>query len=305
MKTSKIIIIAVLTVLASGCKKDNASRLRLFAEDMNNGNGSKVWVDPTSTNSASSTAIWVENEKINLNGNEAGYPIAYDSEGDYFYLNTGDYELPDDLYAVYPATTSANGNKVTVTNNNDGSGNVVIERLAVNFRNGGHDIVFPMVATGSRNSMRLLFKHLTGGMMLTLTNTSTTQDANLKSVKIVTYGENSAAGPLTAYNFTTSWAVQGPVLPSGQIGQINGDRAVGYASEMHFTLTDNGNAGKEVAKNNGQIKFCVPVTVSKIKKLEITGYDMNGAQVFVKTKTLDSELTVVANEMYTIPEIQF
>ena len=178
--------------------------------------------------------------------------------------------------------------------NSNGAGTVVIESLAVNYRNGGHDIIFPMVATAQRNQMRLLFQHLTAGMRLTLTNSSAA-DKTLGSVKIVTYGESATASAIGANGYSVSWAKQGPTLPGGEIDSL---------TDHYFAMCD-GTDGKVVPANNGQISLCVPVTVNKIKTLVVTGYSTTGEQLFVKSKTLASELTVEANKMYTIPEILF
>lgn len=302
MKTIKTTSFILLFVLLAACSKDNNGRIRIFAKNMVGGNsGAKVWVDPSSTTAASSSASWVVGESINLNG--SSYPINQDNDDNVFYLNTGDADLPNNLYAVYPANVSSGGNNVTVTNSN-GAGTVVIESLAVNYRNGGHDIIFPMVATAQRSQMRLLFRHLTAGMRLTLTNSSEA-DKTLGSVKIVTYGESATASAIGANGYSVSWAKQGPTLPGGEIGSISGDQPVGYASEMLFTLKNDGTDGKVVPANKGQISLCVPVTVNKIKTLVVTGYSTTGEQLFVKSKTLTSELTVEANKMYTIPEILF
>lgn len=298
--------VAVALLFAS-CSKDNDGRLRIFAENMNGGSSAKIWVNPSSVSTASSSATWVVDESINLNG--TAYAIARNGEAEY-YLNTGEAAIPTNKYAIYPATLNANGNKVTVTNNNGSGSTVVIESLALNFRQvnstWGHDILFPMAAKEESSKMRLLFNHLTAALQMTLNNTSTTENKTIGSLKVVTYGEGSAAGPLDAVNgVSCSWEHQGPVLPGGEIGSITGDQSVSYASEMHFTLTTNGSTpGKQVDMNNGTINLCVPVTINKITKIEITGYDNSGAQLFFKTKSV-SALAVTANEMYTIPEIQF
>ena len=299
MKTAKIITISLLTVLATACGKETDGLLRIYANHMNGG-GSKVWVNPENV---SSSASWVTAEQIDLNGTP--YPIAYD-EG--YYINTGDAELSSTLYAIYPASVNANGNDLSVANNGASASTVIIRSLAVNFRSvgdvEGHDIVFPMAATAVAGEGKLFFNHLTGGLKLKLTNTSPNQDYTLGSVKVVVYGEDAAPTPLTAHNVTTSWEIQGPTLPSGEIGEIAGDQSVCYASEMHFSMKTNGEAGKEIAHGN-RITFCVPVTVSPVKKLVVTGYGTDGAQLFVRFKELGTAQAIMANYMYNIPEIEF
>ena len=216
--------------------------------------------------------------------------------------------LPDNLYAIYPASVNADGNDLTVTNNGASISTIIINSLAVNFRNNnataGHDIIFPM-ATGhtDKNNGKLLFKHLTGGMKLTLAK-NTANDCTVGSVKVVVYGDDDVPTPITAHNVTTRWAAQGPVLPGGEIGANDGDQTVGYASEMHFALKDNGADGKTITSGSS-ISFVVPVTITPIKRLVVTGYGTDGTQLFVKDKILPSAQTIHANYMYNIPAINF
>ncbi len=294
MKANKIIL-AVTALLFTACGKDNTDgRLRLFSENMMF-IGAKVLVNPANPSGAS----WVAGERINLNG--TAYPVAYD-EG--FYLNTGTDDIPASLLAVYPSDTNANGNDVTVSN--DGAtGTVTIRNLSVDYRDGGHRILFPMAAANNLSERRLLFNHLTAGMRLTLTDTCTANDYTVGSVKIVTYGDNSTAAALPAVNgVSCRWEVQGPSVPGGEVGGEVGDMAMAYSSEMHFSLRDNGAAGKAIATGSS-ISLCVPVTVNRIKTIVVTGYDTDGRQLFSRTKTLGTELNVEANTMYTIPEIKF
>jgi len=299
MRTDKKIAITIAALLFSACGKDNVdTRLRISAENMTGVNSTKVWVNPSTTTTASSSATWITGENINLNG--TAYPVAYD-EG--FYLNTGEADIPNSLLAVYPVTVNSGGNDVTVTNNGS-TGTVTIRNLSVDYRDDGHRILFPMVAAADKSDMRLLFKHLTAGMLLTLTDTCSAKDYTLGSVKIVTYGNGATASPLAAINGVTArWEVQGPTLPGDMIG-IDDDVSVAYSSEMHFSLKNSGVNGKALG-NNGSISLCVPVTVNRIKTIVVTGYGTDGQQLFSRTKTLGDELTVNANYMYTIPAIKF
>jgi lactocepin len=51
----------------------------------------------------------------------------------------------------------------------------------------------------------------------------------------------------------------------------------------------------------GNIQFCVPATMRKVKRLSITGYDAAGKQLFTKSKVLDTPLDLEVNRMYNIP----
>lgn len=245
-------------------------------------------------------ASWVAGERINLNG--TAYPIAFDEDA--YYLNTGSDDIPSSLLAVYPSDTDAGGNDVTVTNNGT-TGTVTIRSLCIDYREGGHRILFPMAAANSRSESRLLFNHLTAGMNLTLTDTCTAKDYTVGSVKIVTYGDGATAAALPAVNgVSCRWAVQGPSVPGGMIGGETGDVAMTYSSEMHFTITNDGYPCKAIPKS-GSISLCVPVTVNRIYTIVVTGYDTDGRQLFSRTKTLNDELAVVTNYIYTIPQIEF
>lgn len=291
MKNTIIFILSfLLMLLATGCKKDN-SRISIYAENMTG--DSKVWVDPSDVNGAT----WTTGETLNLNGDE--YTIASDDNG--FYVVNTSVPLEAALYAVYPATTSSNGNNVTVENSST-SRTVTINSLAVNFNGDGHDIVFPMAAYASSGSRKLLFRHLTGGLKLHLTNATAT---TLTAVKVITYGE----GPIDPVNLNenitvaTRWAVQGPNVPTGGVGQIEGDYDIKYCSEMNFSMMDNGTPGVEVPTTGG-LTFCVPVTVSSVKRLVVIGYNASGTPLFSKTMTLATAQPIARNHMYPIPTIQ-
>lgn len=289
MKKQKIIALAaVLALMAGGCTKDNLS-IRLLSESMTS--GAKVLVDPT----AVSNAQWVSGEQIDLNGS-ARTITQHDGN---FYI---DLDAPIDgaLTAVYPASVDAGGNSVTYSANT-----VTINNLNVDFRGSSHRIIFPMAAEAGAGSESLKFDHLTGGLKLTLSDTATNSSYTLGSLRIVTYGDGSMAAPIAArHGITATWAVQGPAVPGALPGETNGDVSVINASEMHFTFSTDGTPGKAIA-DGGSISFCVPITVGSVKTLEVTGYSPDGKQLFSRTKTLDNALTVLANTMYTIPEIEF
>ena len=292
MKTNKIITVAAaLVLMATGCKKEDRLSIRLLSETMSS--GAKVLVDPTAVNNAQ----WVAGEQIDLNGNT----LTISQRSSKYYIDLA-APIVGDMHAVYPASVDAGGNNVVL---NAGRNTLTIYNLNVDFVDGGHRIIFPMAAEAGDGSESLKFDHLTGGLKLTLTDTSTSCSYTLGSLRIVTYGDGAAATTIAPrHSVTACWAVQGPAVPGGEVGETEGDVPVQYASEMHFTFSTDGNPGKAIA-DNGSISFCVPVTVSSVKTLEVTGYSPSGAQLFSRKKTLGDALTVQANYMYTIPEIKF
>ena len=78
-----------------------------------------------------------------------------------------------------------------------------------------------------------------------------------------------------------------------------------YCSEMNFAMQTDGVAGVALAARGGSRTFCVPVTASSVKKLVVTGYDLQGRQLFVRSKTLSPAVAVQRNKMYDIPEVKF
>ena len=286
----------VLALLFVGCTKEeeNADRINIFSEGMN-ANGSKVFIPSNNDGTPNANgATWVAGERVNLNGT----PRTITSDGD------GRFSLPvaplsEMMYAVYPATTASGGDTITVTNNNASGTTITIKSLAVDFRDGGHRIIFPMAAKADANSGSLLFNHLTGALRLTLANSSNSGIV-VDHLKVVVQ-DNAAASPVDrgdGVSHTVRWAVQGPTMPGGDVG-ISGDLEVSYSSEMYFNMQTSGNAGVTVPAN-GSISFCVPVTVNHVKRISITGYDANGVQLFSKVKELNS-FEIKVNYMYNIP----
>ena len=290
MKKHRLIGLAALLALATGCSKDVADRISLFANSM--GGGAKVWMNPTDVNSAT----WVAGERINLNG--TSYAITANRNGR-FSLEVE--PLAEAMYAVYPATMASGGNDITVVNNGaSGADTITIKSLVVDFRDGGHRIVFPMAAQAAAESGSLFFDHLTAGLRLTLADSST-DDIAVDHLKVVVQG--TAAAPAVRINgvdYTVAWAVQGPTTPSGDVGGIVGNREVTYSSEMNFQMQTSGTAGVTV-RAGGNIQFCIPATMRNVKRLSITGYDAAGQQLFTKSKNLGTPLDLVVNHMYNIP----
>ena len=291
MKKHRLIGLAALLALATGCDKDNAAadRISIFANNM--GGGAKVWVDPANVNSAT----WVAGESIDLNGTP--YAIAANGNGGF---SLAVEPLAEAMYAVYPATMASGGNDITVENHDASGATITIKRLAVDFRDGGHRIVFPMAEKADANATSLYFDHLTAGLRLTLANGSGTGIA-VDHLKVVVQGTAAApAVTIDGVNYTVAWAVQGPTTPSGDVGGIVGDREVTYSSEMNFQMQTAGTAGVTVPAS-GNIQFCIPATMRNVKRLSITGYDAAGQQLFAKSKDLDTPLDLAVNHMYNIP----
>lgn len=293
-----------MATLAISCGKDkDNARLRILAENMS-GSSAKVLVDPANFNAAS----WVENETIDLNGTLQDIT---GNETDGFSIDLGDdNDAPANPYAVYPGT-SFNNNDLEVTNS-IGTGEVVLNRLAISFDGTGkHHVIFPMVATPdtyNSSNRSLLFKHLTAAFKMTLVN-GTSDPINLASVKIIAQSEEPTMSSNVSNipGYTARWTVQGPAVPTGDVGSNTTDMTVSYSSEMNFDLksgTDN-----YVTINNGTpLSFCVPVTISSVRYLTIVGYKTDGTEMFQIHKDLcpaagQDEIDIERNKMYIIPNI--
>ena len=288
MNRTIIFLLALILLFAVGCKKNNG-HISIFAENM--ADNSKVWVDPAQVNGAT----WIVGETVNLNGTV--YTIASDDDG--FYLaNTA--ELNSALYAIYPADLQTDGNDISVVNNNT-TGTTTISSLAVNFTNNGHEVVFPMSSTADAGSDKLLFDHLTGGLKVSLANTTATTVA---SVRMITYG-GEAIPPvaLNGITVTTQWAAQGPTVPMGDVGQIEGDQDIKYSCEMNFAMQTDG-ASTVTVPAGGSITFCVPVTIRSVKRLTVIGYAADGSVLFTKTRSFTTAQAIERNHMYSLPTIQ-
>ncbi|MBO4600403.1 MAG: hypothetical protein J5641_06650, partial [Bacteroidales bacterium] len=285
-KLGKILIIpSMLALLVVGCQKES-NRIRILAEGMTR--GGKVFVTPTNINNAT----WVNGEIINLNGTNC---TIY-SRSDGFYIDV-DTRPTGDFCAVYPGG-SFGGNDVTVTNSNASGATITLNRLVVNFHDGGHDIAFPMAAKAAGGNL-LRFSHLTGGLQLTLQAATA---CNVATVRVITYG-TGAATPVVINEvpYTVSWAGQGPTVPTGDVGGIEGDFDVKYASEMVFDMKTSGTVGVSVGTD--PVTFCVPVTVNGIRRLTVKGYASDGTELFSKTTEL-SNTDIARNTMYNVPTIQ-
>lgn len=297
MKTNRIIMTAaVLGLLAAGCGRENGGRINIFAENMHAAGDSKLLMDPANIDVAS----FLSGEKLNLNGHE--YTIS-GNETDGYSVNIGSDEMGSTLYAVYPATTSTNGNSIVTTNSSADNGEVVIKNLTLRFNGGKHEVYFPMATpTVASSSSTMVFEHLTGGLKLTLSNTSSTA-CTVATAKIVTQTDEAASTIASRNGVTARWDVQGPTVPSGEVGGIIGDQDMKYACEMHFNLKTYANDFVTIAAGES-LTFFVPMTMSSVRKLTVAGFDANGAPVFTKSKDLGSAKSIEANKMYTIPTIE-
>lgn len=288
MKTNKFIAIMLLGVLATACSKDGNNRLTLLAEGFTNGN-SKVLINPTDIPAG---ATWITDDTIKLNGNV--YCIALDGDDYRLKDNNGQFvgSQSSDMTALYPGS-SFGGNDVTVDDDE-----IILNRLVVNMTNDGkQEIAFPMVAKAAADETDLYFYHLSGGIQVTLHATS---PVNVASLKIVAQS-TAAVNNLGHEGVTARWAVQGPSMPTGNVGQNDPEVNVKYISEMNFDLKSDDNDDYVIV--DGDLVFCVPITIASMNKLVFIGYDDSGAQLFHVTKKFDSDVTVERNKMYTVPII--
>lgn len=300
MKTNKVIAFILLAVLFAGCSKDNdsaapfnAGRIKLFAEQMTNaGNNSKLLMDPIGL-----TSQWLIGEQINING--SAYSIV--QEGSNYYLGGSTATLEAPLYAIYPATIKdALGNDIVVTNGSDGACAIDIHSLAVNFTgDGNHEVIFPMAALYTTDSSGLMFRHLTGGLKFTLSNTA----AHAVDRLVITATQDGGS-PAIYKDLKPAWAGnQLPGIPGGEVGEETGDQGAQFISTMTLRMNSNGTAGVTIPAN-GSITFCVPMLALQLKTLTITGYDADDNVVIpTRSKTI-TPTNIERNKMYTIPVIE-
>ncbi len=320
MKTNKFIGLMILSALATtGCDRETGGELgrdgvlKIYTESMAREGNAKMLVTPGVYDGDE----WVQGEQIDLDG--TAYPIGYDATDPanpfYHIVVPSTYVVPEHIYAIYPATVAADGNNIEVANNGSAASTVLLKSLAVTFRasggalDGTHDVYFPMAAHyGSGADSRLLFRHLTGGLQLTLRNASGAE-LTLGSVKVALTSDDEVV-PIVyngnGLNVGTSWNASGMSLPNGEIGGIEGDHDVSKTSEMHFSLqtNDDGSLHDGVVLADGEeVVFCVPVTVNSLNRIVVAGYTLDGVQHFVKGKSLASK-TIERNRMYDIPAIE-
>ena len=304
MKTNKIITIAaVAALLAASCGKDADhsspadGQLRLFAEPMN-GNNAKVLVDPAHVNNAS----WVADEQLNLNGTLC--TIKGNDDDGYYLQDIA--PLAEDMYAIYPASLNSGGNHIAVTNDGAVACAVNIHSLCVEFVDGNiHKVCFPMAAKASPNSPSLQFRHLTGGIRLTIKNNNEKDDLDV--ARLVVTATTSDSKPAiykdlqpTEDGWTPSLP---PAVPTGEVG-IEGNQDAQFIADMTLYLKDGSHNYKTISAEGGEITFCMPLLAREVKNLTITGYSSIGTELFSKTKELDAATPILRNHMYNIPTIE-
>lgn len=318
MKKSKITLITLLlATLAVGCSKDETTvvptnvpgneqvkaPLRLFANAIAN-SGSKVSFDVTGDGEHPFAANWVDDEWVMLNG--TNYKVAWSNDnGGYYGLkdNNGNFisPVPEGMHALYPGQ-SFGDNEVEISSNGK---EIILHRLGIHFVGATSDTqstAFPMVANAAADTQYLYFDHLSCGVQLRLKNNGSA--VNIASLTIVAQSTTDVEN-LGINDTIARWAVEGPWLPMGPVGTNGDDVDVKFSSVMNFDFSDdNGHSYKTI--NNGQtLKFCVPITISSVRYLKVTGYDENGNVLFYKKKDFVIPVDVERNRMYTFPIIEF
>lgn len=320
MKTYRLAIIAMafLAVLATGCKKDKAgfNRLGIVAENFQN-NG-KVQFNP---NTPRSNNQWVVNEPLKINDQDEPYYIASAERPDgtmYFITRINepsqweeygvDTTYFNTIKAIYPGE-SFGGNDGLANNVTVGNNEMVLHSLQVNFPTAEPTVqrmAFPMIATTGEMASTLYFKHLTGGFKMTLVNNDD-EPVDVASMKIIVWGTNDSNFVYSDDNvsaYTVRWFHQGPAVPEGEVGQETGDVGVNYNSEMNFTFRYGSDSFMPVPAN-GNITFCVPVTISSVRYLTVIGYGTANNEIFRKVANISatSGIPIESNHMYAVPQI--
>ena len=293
MKTKIIMMTALLALLAAGCGKEGDGRIRILAENMTAAsNGSKVMINPDAPVNGEQ---WVSGEYIKVNGSTL---LISGNDGDGYSVAKYTGALVNNaIYAVYPGS-SFGGNSVTIDNSNPATPSITLTTLDVDFVTGGHKVAFPMGAKADGETSSILFKHLTAGFQLTLNAAS---EVTMTKLKVIVYGDGPAA-PVTdavdGVSYTVAWAQQGPAVPVGPTGTIT-DRNVSYASEMNFNLKTSGASGVTFS---GEKKLCIPVTLAKVNRITVIGY--NGDNVVFSKTSEASGAQLVRNKIYPVAAIQ-
>lgn len=305
----------LLATLAVGCTEKeqvtpvDKGHLWIFANQF--ATDSKVSFDPSNPYSTDegTAAQWVENEPVVLNNTV--YYVALD--GDRYSLKSSPSStdfiepLTQDMLALYPGAAFG-GNEVAVVNGNE----VVMNRLVARFlTNGRQEIAFPMVASASANSQDLYFNHLCGGVRISIQN-NRTEPVTVASLRIVGQSTSQVVNlgrdidGDNVVDYTARWAFEGPWVPSGSVGGNDDDVDVKYASVMVFDLKSENSGSADLPyvtiAAGDTLQLCVPVTISTMNKIEVTGYSEAGAEIFRK-KGGGAAFAIAPNHMYTIPAI--
>ncbi len=252
-----------------------------------------------STDSAFRSAI-ANGANIIVTGGLTGSSI-----GVWMESNTGTFTSGYSSHNGYDPATIFTSDFPLVINNNTDAGSVVIHSLTVNFAAGGQKVYFPMAATAAKNAGTMIFRHLTGGLKLTLKNKKTSGLNVAKLVVTVTNVSNEGA---IYKDLKPEW-VGGmlPALPEEEIGNISGDPGAEFVSTMTLYLRDEVNAYKQLAAKDSsgdELVFCMPMLAKSVRYLRITGYDDSGNQIFTTPqKVIENPFDVARNIMYTIPTI--
>lgn len=313
MKKTKIFTLTLLVaLLAAGCSKseqeegavtasqNQKNRLWIFANDMGR-DGSKVSINPDMPNDE---AQWIEDELVAVNGNV--YKVAFDNQYQKYFLkdiSTNQPVMPfsEEMSALYPGA-SFGRNIVEIENGKE----VVMSQLEIAFLDGDRQaMAFPMVAGATANSSELYFDHLSAGVQITLSNPN--DDINITRLTIVAQS-NEEVGNLGIENTDTiaRWAVEGPWVPLGLVGHNDDEIDVKYSSVMNFVLSDKVNDTEyKTLESGNELKFCIPITISKMDRIKVIGYDDNGDIAFyVKKEFSGGTDELRSNNMYALPVIE-
>ena len=290
----------ILAALAASCGKDNDSRLRLIAENLGANGGAKVFVDPTTPNGAN----WNNGETIDLNGSR--YSIS--REGSNYYLNVAERPTGQ-LYALYPATLTSGGNDIVVSNNLANGCAVAIHKLTLDIHDGGHDVILPMAARVGAEGNTLLFKHLTGCIKLTISNT-TGSAITVDTIKVGALDVSD--NPVIYKNLTPNGLDWGggltwttatlPAIPGGEVGETDGNVSALYTGEITLVMKS-GPTNHATIAAGGSLTLCVPMLADDVKTFTVKGYS-GSSVIFDKSATLDTPKDIERNKLFTIPTIE-
>ena len=158
LKWGAVPLLAV--ILATGCEEESfPPGLRIEEEIMD---GMKSLIDPTDTTRNG----WVEGEKVKIEpGGEYEIVKWGEVNGDSnFYI--ADFTPNCEFTAAYPASAEVEMNLDHVYFKNGSFGQHSF------YDDGRVDVKFPMVAYGEMEAQNLVFKHVTGALVITMENTS-------------------------------------------------------------------------------------------------------------------------------------
>lgn len=147
--------IFMMAMLSTACNKEsNVRRLLIEEESMN---GSKSLVDPTDP----THNCWLEGESVKL---EPGGEKQIISEEGRFYIQ--EFTPNCDFAAAYPSSAEVEMNLDRVFFKNGSFGQHSF------YDDGTVNVKFPMVAHGNSIAQSVVFRHVTGALVVTMENTS-------------------------------------------------------------------------------------------------------------------------------------